>query len=105
MQQLTGINTVCMYAPAIFEKQDNSDALSAAMAGIQVVFAALTPLFIDRYGRRTLFIWGMVFCSIGHLMACIGFTDDGDNTARNWVLNIGILLYSGVFNATYGALT
>lgn len=93
-----------MYAPSIFAMQDNSDTLSALMAAIQVVFAVLTPLFVERTKRRTLFLWGAVFCSIGHLMATIGFNED-DDTARNWVLNIGILLYAGVFNATYGILT
>jgi SP family facilitated glucose transporter-like MFS transporter 8 len=104
IQQFTGINAVCMYASAIFETQNNSSALSAAMAGIQVVFAAFTPLLVERFRRIALFLWGAVICSIGHLLAFIGFNED-NNTARNWVLNVGILLFAGTFNATYGMLT
>lgn len=75
------------------------------MAAIQVLFAAITPLFVDRFGRRTIFLWGAGICTVGHLLAFIGYTEDEGNTARDWVLNIGILLFAGVFNSTYGVAT
>jgi len=104
IQQLTGISAVCMYAPVIFDTQDNPDALAAAMAAIQVIFAAMGLLFVERFGRITIFLWGAVICSIGHFLACVGFNEDNDTT-RNWAFNIGILLYAGVFNTTYGIMT
>jgi len=104
IQQLTGINTICMYAPVIFKTQNNSDALAAALAAIQVIFAAITPLFVERFGRRTIFLCGAVICSIGHLLSCIGFNEDNDRV-RNWVLNTGLLSFAGTFHASYGILT
>jgi len=105
IQQLTGINTVSMYAPVVFGKQSNSEVLAAVMAAAQVLFALSTPLFIDRIGRIPVFIWGAVISSIAHLLTTIGYTEDGENTTLNWLLNVGIILYAGVFNATYGVGT
>jgi len=105
IQQLTGINTISMYAPIIFGKQPNSDALAAVMAAVQVLFALITPLFIDRIGRIPLFVLGAAISSIAHLLSTIGYTEDAENTTLNWLLNVGIILYGGVFNATYGVCT
>lgn len=105
IQQLTGINTVSMYSPIIFGRQSNSDTLSAVMAAMQVLFAVITPLFVDRFGRRTIFIWGAVISTVAHLLSFIGYTESAESTARNWVLNVGILIFAGVFNSTYGVLT
>lgn len=105
MHQLSGINTVSMYAPVIFDKQPNSATLSSIMAAIQVIFAAITPLLVDRFGRRTIFLWGAGICTVGHLMSFIGYTENEGNTTKDWVLNVGILLFGGAFNCTYGVAT
>jgi uncharacterized membrane protein len=94
-----------MYAPIIFKKQSGSDTLSAVMAAVQVLFALITPFIVDRFGRCTVFFWGAVICSVTHLLSTIGYTDNADNTTLNWLLNIGIILFGGVFNCTYGVIT
>lgn len=94
-----------MYAPIIFEEQSNSELLSTLMPVIQVVFAFLTIFVIDKWGRRTLLLVGAVICSIGHLICCVALDEDGENNTRNWVFNVGVLIYAGVFNTTYGVIT
>jgi len=105
IQQLSGINTVSMYAPVIFDAQEDFEFLLPLMALVQVIFALITPLFINRIGRITVFMCGAVISSIAHLLSTIGYTEDQEPDAFNWPLNIGIILYGGVFNATYGVAT
>lgn len=94
-----------MYAPKIFDKQPNAEVLSALMSVIQVIFALFAIPLVDRLGRRTLLLIGAIICSIGHLVCCIAIDEDGEDTTRNWVFNVGILLFVGVFNPTFGAIT
>jgi len=105
IQQLSGINTVSMYAPSIFAAQINHQFLSPLMAGVQLFFAVITPFFINRIGRIPIFLCGAVVSSIAHIFSAIGYTKNPESSDFNWPLNIGIILYGGIFNATYGVAT
>lgn len=58
-QQLTGINVVLIYAEGIFKSTGTSlsTSLSTIIIGIvQVLASAVTPLVIERLGRRILLV-------------------------------------------------
>lgn len=62
--QISGINTIIDYAPAIFESaglRSSSAFASILLIGmIQLVFAALSLWMIDRFGRKPLYIIGSI---------------------------------------------
>lgn len=101
--QLTGINTVMYYAPAIFEKAGFHSA-SAALGGASVigfanvVFTLLAIWKIDKWGRKALLMAGfgglsMVLMLIGYLFAF------HDNAA---FILAAFILYCAIFSATLG---
>lgn len=58
-QQLSGINVVLFYMETIFNKADTGlpAAISTIIIGIvQVIASSVTPLVVDRLGRRLLLI-------------------------------------------------
>jgi MFS family permease len=70
LQQITGINAVFFYAPAIFEQSGiGTDAsfLQAVLVGlVNLVFTVVAILLIDRIGRRPLLALGF-----GGIAACM----------------------------------
>jgi len=77
LQQLIGINAIYYYAPDFFEKiggSRNTAFLQACIIGIiNIVFALLAMRLIDRIGRRTLLVIGIVGIIICHLVVGISF--------------------------------
>ncbi|XP_059633357.1 sugar transport protein MST6-like [Cornus florida] len=70
-QQLTGINVTMFYAPILFKTLGlGSDVslMSAVITGIVNVFATLLSIFfVDKFGRRVLFLQGgiqMLICQV-----------------------------------------
>lgn len=75
-QQLTGINSIMYYAPAMFEQAGLTGTSAQLLAtGIQGIinFLATIPavLFIDRWGRRLTLISGAAIVAFS--MLCVGF--------------------------------
>ncbi len=79
LQQLIGINAIFYYAPDLFEKiggSRNAAFLQACIIGIiNIVFALLAMRLIDRIGRKSLLVIGIVGIIICHL--AIGFAFAG----------------------------
>ncbi len=79
LQQLIGINAIYYYAPDLFEKiggTRNAAFLQACSIGVvNIVFALLAMRLIDKIGRRTLLIIGIVGIFICHMV--IGFSFSG----------------------------
>jgi MFS transporter, SP family, arabinose:H+ symporter len=77
LQQITGINSVFFYAPMIFEQSGiGTDASfsQAILVGItNLVFTILAMLFIDRFGRKVLLIFGLTGIAISMLVLSWGF--------------------------------
>jgi hypothetical protein len=67
-QQITGINVVMYYAPAIFKSAGfgNDSALlqTALMGMVNLTFAGISMFFVDKMGRKPLMIIGSVGMSI-----------------------------------------
>lgn len=69
-QQLTGINVVLFYMDKIFAKAKSSlpSAQSTIIVGaVQSVASGVTPLVVDRLGRKTLFI----FSGVGEILSLV----------------------------------
>ncbi len=77
LQQLIGINAIYYYAPDFFEKIGSSRDtafLQACIIGIiNIVFALLAMRLIDRIGRKSLLVIGIVGIIICHLVVAFSF--------------------------------
>ncbi len=77
LQQITGINAVFFYAPMIFEQSGiGADASfsQAILVGLtNLVFTILAMLFIDRFGRKVLLVFGLSGIAISMFVLSWGF--------------------------------
>lgn len=77
LQQITGINSVFFYAPMIFEQSGiGTDASfsQAILVGLtNLVFTILAILFIDRFGRKVLLIFGLSGIAVSMFLLSYGF--------------------------------
>jgi SP family arabinose:H+ symporter-like MFS transporter len=67
--QITGINAIIYYAPEIFKNigfgADSAMFQTVIIGTVNTIFTFVAIAFIDKYGRRTLLLWGisgMIFC-------------------------------------------
>ncbi len=77
LQQITGINAVFFYAPMIFEQSGiGADASfsQAILVGLtNLVFTILALLFIDRFGRKILLLFGLTGIALSMFLLSWGF--------------------------------
>ncbi|WDT80757.1 MAG: sugar porter family MFS transporter [Candidatus Manganitrophus sp.] len=83
LQQVTGVNTVIYYAPAIFKGAglQSDTAAIAATTGIGVVnvlFTGVSLWLIDRVGRRPLLLWSVAGMTVALMVLGLGFALRGD---------------------------
>lgn len=104
IQQLSGINTIGMYASRAFESQPNSSYLLPLTVSMETIFSILIIPVINRIGRRTLSIIGALVSTISYLMCYITLDESGKSTTKNWIFNIGAMISVGIFSASYGAV-
>lgn len=78
LQQITGINSVFFYAPMIFEQTGiGTDASfsQAILVGVtNLVFTILAIMFIDRFGRKALLIFGFSGIAISMFLLSYSFS-------------------------------
>jgi SP family arabinose:H+ symporter-like MFS transporter len=70
--QITGINAIIYYAPEIFKSvgfgADSAMFQTVIIGIVNTIFTFVAIVFIDKYGRRTLLLWGvtgMIICLCG----------------------------------------
>jgi len=102
-QQVTGINIVMYYAPAIFKSAGfgNSSALfqTAVMGIMNLTFSIASMFFVDRIGRKLLMMIGCM--GMGITMFLTAFTFIGGH-ARGYLLLGCIMGYLAAFAFTLG---
>jgi sugar porter (SP) family MFS transporter len=102
-QQVTGINVVMYYAPAIFKSAGfgNSSALlqTAVMGMMNLIFSIVSMFFIDRVGRKRLMIVGSIGMCIA--MFLLAWTFVSGHTGGYFVL-LCIMGYLAAFAFTLG---
>jgi sugar porter (SP) family MFS transporter len=91
-QQLTGINSIMYYAPAIFQQaglqSTSASLLATGINGVLNMLATIPAiLYIDRWGRRWTLISGAAIMGgsmliIGVIMASVGKTIYNDNGTK-----------------------
>ena len=102
MTQWAGINAIMYYAPEIFKKSGaslGSSFLNTVFMGIViVVFTVVGLWFMDKIGRRRLFLIGSILMALALFFIGFSFTTDNSGT----LLLIYTLFYLAVFMATVG---
>lgn len=102
-QQITGINVVMYYAPAIFKSAGfgNSSALlqTAMMGMVNLTFAVISMFFVDRVGRKPLMIIGSIGMSIAMFLMALTFIT---GHARGYFLLFCIMGYLAAFGFSLG---
>jgi len=80
-QQITGINAVVNYAPAIFQKTgvgtDTALLQSIIVGFVNFLFTLVAIRLVDRSGRKTLLTWGAAGMTISLVYLSIGFNASG----------------------------
>jgi MFS transporter, SP family, galactose:H+ symporter len=101
-QQITGINTVIYFAPAIFKSAGlgSTPATILATAGIGAVNVAMTLVairLIDSAGRRALLLTGLAGMAVSLLVLALGFYLGQGGGVLAWVTALSLAAYVGFF--------
>jgi len=101
-QQITGINTVIYFAPTIFQAAGVSSASSAilATAGVGVVNVVMTVVaiqLIDRVGRRSLLLSGLLGMTVCLVLLGLGFALGSSSPSLGWLTALSLAAYVGFF--------
>lgn len=102
-QQVTGINVVMYYAPAIFKSAGfgNSSALlqTALMGMVNLTFSVVAMFYVDKVGRKPLMVIGSIGMSIAMFLMAFTFIS---GHARGYFLLICIMGYLAAFGFSLG---
>ncbi|XP_077224701.1 sugar transport protein 5-like [Tasmannia lanceolata] len=115
-QQLTGINVIAFYAPILFQTVgfgNNSALMAAVILGLVNLGSILvSTFFVDRYGRRFLFLEGgiqMIICQVA--VACVlgaklGVSGEG-SLSKGYSILVLVLMcfYAAGFGWSWGPLS
>lgn len=102
-QQVTGINTVIYFAPAIFKAAGlgSTSATILATAGVGAVNVLMTLVairLIDSAGRRALLLTGLAGMAASLVVLGLGFLlGMGGGSALGWVTALSLAAYVGFF--------
>jgi len=111
MQQMTGVNTVVYYAPAIFKAAGAGSAAAsiAATAGLGIVNVVMTVVAIwlmDRAGRRPLLLWSVAGMTIALVLLGAGFALRADEAGAGGALGritaMSLMIYIAFFAVGLG---
>lgn len=105
LQQVTGVNTVVYYAPAIFKGAglQSDTAAIAATVGLGVVNVIMTIVAIyllDRVGRRPLLLWSAAGMAASLLVLGLGFAvgrGAEEGGILGLVTGVSLMVYIGFF--------
>lgn len=102
-QQVTGINVVMYYAPAIFKSAgfgNDSALLQTAMMGmVNLTFSVVSMFFVDKVGRKPLMIVGSIGMSIAMILLAITFIS---GHAQGYFVLLCIMGYLAAFGFSLG---
>ncbi|KAJ3697524.1 hypothetical protein LUZ61_001229 [Rhynchospora tenuis] len=114
LEQASGIDTVVLYSPRIFEKagmRSTTDLLCATMiVGLIKTSLVFVPMFLsDRVGRRPLLLSSTAGMAVSLIMLGFGLQMVGHFlTAPTWIVAVcimAVLSYVGFFSAGLGPVT
>jgi SP family galactose:H+ symporter-like MFS transporter len=107
-QQITGINAVIYYAPQVFSIAGFASISTSILAtiGIGIINLLATLLsvwLIDRMGRRTLFIVGLIGMAISLSVLALAFFTE--SKAIDLIAVVSLMIYVCFFAISLGPLT
>ena len=86
LQQSTGVVFVLGFSTYFFQlagfNDSNSFRLGVGVTAIGIVGNLCALFTVNRFGRRGLFFWGMVACTV--INFCVAFSSLPNNNAGNW---------------------
>lgn len=102
-QQLSGCNAVIYYLPVLMKQSiHQDDFMSSLISGVNMIvyaiFATFSWFFIEKIGRRKLFIWGMTGQMVSMIIVFACLIPDNTEAAKGAVF--GFFLYMSFFGAT-----
>lgn len=102
-QQVTGINVVMYYAPAIFKSAGfgNDSALlqTALMGMVNLTFAVVSMFYVDKMGRKPLMMIGSIGMSIAMILLALTFIT---GHAKGYFVLACIMGYLAAFGFSLG---
>lgn len=103
-QQLSGCNAVIYYLPVLFEQSlKETNLMSLILGGVNMIiyaiFATFSWFFIEKVGRRKLFLWGTYFQLIAMIITFACLIPDTKSASKGAVF--GLFLYMATFGATW----
>jgi len=105
-QEMVGVQFVLGYSTYFFElagfNTSNSFSLGVGTLGIALVGNLLGIAFTNRLGRRPIFVWGMVACTVDTLL--IGILSLIPGTGALWAMGIFTMVYMLVYQGGIGPL-
>nr|XP_022912004.1 facilitated trehalose transporter Tret1-like [Onthophagus taurus] len=109
-QQLSGVNIVTFYTQLIFEATGSSipaEISSIIIGAVQVIAAFITPLVVDKLGRRVLLMISAIGALISEAPLGLYFhlkNNDVDVENIYWLPVVCLIVYMIVFNFGFGPL-
>ena len=107
LQQFSGINVIMSYAPRIlddagFGALTNRLVATIGIGALNVSVTVLAMIFVDRIGRRPLFIFGFAGAFASMALIAIMFQLDVNNLA--WLTLVGLFAFIFFFAISLGPL-
>lgn len=104
-QQLSGCNAVIYYLPVLLEQSMGEEHNFALLIGginmiIYAIFATFSWFFIEKIGRRKLFLYGSFIQTIAMVITFACLIPKGSNTVKKGAV-FGLFLYMASFGATW----
>jgi MFS transporter, SP family, arabinose:H+ symporter len=103
--QVQGINAIMYYAPEIFKAVGTGTEAAfqqtVILGIINLLFTFVAIQWVDKWGRKTLLLWGGAGMGLSLLMVGLAFHFGW----TGYGLLVFILLYIGCFAASYGPVT
>ena len=106
-QQLTGVNAIIFYGPAIFKSVNAGNPLLMNLFVVGVwnfVAVAISFFLIDRLGRRPLMLGGLLAMTIACAMMFVGSIVNQSSALASFLKIGSIVLYMGGFESGPGPL-
>lgn len=103
-QQLSGCNAVIYYLPVLFQQSLGQSRLMSLILGgvnmiVYAIFATFSWFFIEKIGRRQLFLWGTYVQLVAMIITFACLIPGTSGPANGAVL--GLFLYMAAFGATW----
>lgn len=105
-QQLSGINVVLAYAEGIFADTDGiipAKESPIILGVVQVIASFVTPLIVDRYGRKILLLISAVGMLISEVLLGLYFYLD-DTSGISWLPVVCLIVYISTYGMGFGPL-